>query len=396
MEICDILIDDDLEIQILDDKNNKDSTKTTPLKSVKETSQINPVQEYLSIQLNAVQSQIDQTVNNIEIIDSVTKEILSNLSNQAAYRADELFDLTDSDNDLFSSTGEPVIKNRKKKRRNKIFEKQRVIVVKDVWQRIVDDKWVIGVVIKSTTTCVLKEPTLYMCPIGHEDNCSGISAFWTLDNGLWLLAEDIDSMEELVATAVFDLPPFDADNTCHEVHGTIFCEFDGKLFQTPVPSVKLEPIAVVDGSCAVDFDQFKFSILTLKALSVDKVVVLPMNPNSNTGKRLMKFLETYAFQEIDKVCVVRDIGSLQYCILEVLQTTDDGDLKIFLSARSAGQLSTMVQLMREDFPELIDLEKQQMLDDAAEVLCEELQLYLTCDDEAKLQRARVKTDLLIP
>lgn len=52
--------------------------------------------------------------------------------------------------------------------------------------------------------------------------------------------------------------------------------------------------------------------------------------------------------------------------------------------------------MREDFPELLDLEKQQAVDEAAEALREELELYLTCNDVAKLQRARVKTDLLIP
>jgi hypothetical protein len=52
--------------------------------------------------------------------------------------------------------------------------------------------------------------------------------------------------------------------------------------------------------------------------------------------------------------------------------------------------------MRKDFPEIIDLQKQEFLEEAAKALYEELQLYLTCDDPHKLQQARIKTDLFIP
>lgn len=64
--------------------------------------------------------------------------------------------------------------------------------------------------------------------------------------------------------------------------------------------------------------------------------------------------------------------------------------------RSEAQLSAIVQLMHEYLPELLDVEKQQAVDEAAEALQQELQLYLTCNSAAELQRARIKTDLLIP
>lgn len=52
--------------------------------------------------------------------------------------------------------------------------------------------------------------------------------------------------------------------------------------------------------------------------------------------------------------------------------------------------------MRKDFPELVDVEKQQAVGEAYEALKDELALYLNCDDRTELQRARIKTDLLIP
>ena len=64
--------------------------------------------------------------------------------------------------------------------------------------------------------------------------------------------------------------------------------------------------------------------------------------------------------------------------------------------RSEAQLSILIQVVKEAFPEMLDVEKEQALDEAAEALKTEMQLYLTCDDPAQIQRARVTTDLLIP
>ena len=64
--------------------------------------------------------------------------------------------------------------------------------------------------------------------------------------------------------------------------------------------------------------------------------------------------------------------------------------------RSEAQLSILIQVVKEAFLEMLDEEKQQALDEAAEALKTEIQLYLTCDDPAQIQRARVTMVFLIP
>ncbi|XP_014218306.1 uncharacterized protein LOC106646704 [Copidosoma floridanum] len=398
MDVEEILIDDDdfddIDIEILNVGVNEDSPSPDKNKPIlkNETVHKNPVEEHLMKQLNCARNQIDQAKSNIEVIQNVTQRIVQNLSSKAAYRDNTS---SDSDGDVFSSCGEPIAKKKK----NKYYEKRQVLVVQKTWQRVIDDKWIIGVVLQSSTTCTLRDLTIYVSLKNREDDSHGVSVFWTLvDDTFWYPTEEIDSEEQLVATAVLDLPSFDAGARL-EAQGTVFCQFDDKLFQTPVPNVELTVHQTVDGTCAVDLedpDEAQFSILALKAISVDRVILLPWHQDSSIGKRLMKFLGKYAFKEICKVCVVRNTGSLQYCVLEVLPADEDGDVRVLLSARSEAQLSVVVQLLRMDFPEMIDVEKQQAMDEAAEVLRNELKLYLSCTDAVKLQRARIKTDLLIP
>ena len=56
----------------------------------------------------------------------------------------------------------------------------------------------------------------------------------------------------------------------------------------------------------------------------------------------------------------------------------------------------MIHALRENFPEIIDNEKETICEDALLALKEELALYLNCTDWVKIQNARMKTDLLIP
>lgn len=89
MDIDEILINDDLDIEILEVKSINDSASINSIRHQnvhKETPPSNPVEEHLIKQLNCVQNQIDQAKSNIEVIDNVTKQILANLSKQAAYR----------------------------------------------------------------------------------------------------------------------------------------------------------------------------------------------------------------------------------------------------------------------------------------------------------------------
>ncbi|KAL7286137.1 hypothetical protein TKK_0019580 [Trichogramma kaykai] len=247
---------------------------------------------------------------------------------------------------------------------------------------------------------VLKNPTMYICTKDKSrDSWHGLTAFWMLvDDTYWYPSEEVNPEEHIVATTVLNLPNF-LNVSSIEANGTIFCEFDDKLFQTRLPVIRLDVQDTVNGRCTIDLDDPQdapFSILALKAISVDRVVLLPVQTNSNTGKRLIDFLDEYNFKEVCKVCIVRDAGSLQYCLIEVLPAEDTTDIRLLISARSEAQLSVVVQLMIEAFPELLDVEKQQALDEAAEALRKEMELYLTCNDTVQIQRARVTTDLLIP
>ncbi|XP_011505466.1 PREDICTED: uncharacterized protein LOC105368200 [Ceratosolen solmsi marchali] len=146
MEIDSILDDDDLDIQILEVKNKKENApvETKPIIK-KSTLKINPVEEHLLKQLHCVHNQIEQAKNNIELIEAVTETTLDNLTAQSSYREDVS---SESDNDLYSSTGELYIKEKK----NKFYKKRRVLLVQDLWQRVFDNKWIIGLLVESTTS----------------------------------------------------------------------------------------------------------------------------------------------------------------------------------------------------------------------------------------------------
>ncbi|XP_011500668.1 PREDICTED: uncharacterized protein LOC105364447 [Ceratosolen solmsi marchali] len=243
---------------------------------------------------------------------------------------------------------------------------------------------------------VLKDPTIY-CSSVDNDDCHGVSIFWSLVDGtFWYPTEEIDSKEKVVGTVAFDLPSFDNKSEL-KMHGVVTCEFDDKTFQSKIFSIALSTEDMIDGSWHLNFcpASAESSILALKTISVDRLVILPVQPDSNTGKRLMRFLDKYEFKEVGKVCLVKKAGALQYCLLEVLPA-DDSDVRVLLSARSETQLSLLMTLMHKEFPEMLDIEKQELLEEAAEALREELQLYLTCNDPYQIKQARIKSDLLIP
>ncbi|XP_001602812.2 uncharacterized protein LOC100118950 [Nasonia vitripennis] len=392
MEVDPILSDDDIQILEVRDVNASTSQQS-PEPEVKRqvAPKSNPVEQNIVKQLNYVNDLLTQTRNNIKIIEDVTDSILNNISVKTSYQ--EGSSSSESDSDCYSSTGEPVIKKRK----NQLHEKQQVIKVNKVWQLVVDDKWIIGVVLQNATTCKLQEPTIYICHNNEEDS-NGVFVFWTLlDDKIWIPTDEIGPQEEVIATVVLDLPSFD-EKPVVQAHGTVFCQFDDKLFQTALPDLELGVENTVDGSCDIDLEdenRAQASVLALKAISVDRVVLLPMQVNAGTRKRLTKFLDAYSFTEVCKVCVTRNVGALQYCLLEVLPI-EDADIRVLLSARSEAQLSAIVQLMHEYLPELLDVEKQQAVDEAADALQRELQLYLTCNSTAELQRAKIRSDLLIP
>lgn len=49
---------------------------------------------------------------------------------------------------MYACTGEPIIRIKK----NTFFKRRQLLEIVETWQRIIDDKWIIGVVMKSSTT----------------------------------------------------------------------------------------------------------------------------------------------------------------------------------------------------------------------------------------------------
>ncbi|KAK2580790.1 hypothetical protein KPH14_011525 [Odynerus spinipes] len=73
------------------------------------TSKCNPIEEHLMKQLNAIQSRIDKTKNEIEETEQTVKQISNTLLSKAVTGQDTS---PDSNSDLYTIEGEPVIKNK--------------------------------------------------------------------------------------------------------------------------------------------------------------------------------------------------------------------------------------------------------------------------------------------
>lgn len=389
MDIDSILSSSGLDLDIHDGNDEEcDSISIHSAATTKLPRQNNPVEEHLNVQLNCIQNQIDIINSNIEVVKNVTGNTIKSVAAQAIYNEDSN---SESDNDLYTSNGEPILKKRKKK-----YEKSKVLVIHNTWQKVIDDKWIIGVELENTMSCVLKDPTIYICLKDGKNAYTGVSVFWflvenqTSEKQFWYPTNEI--YDKVVATAVLDLPTFDSVSQI-ETHGIVICENDDKLYQTPLPEMILTVENTVNGSLSINFDgnDAENSLLALKVISIDRVFIIP----GADEKSLRKFLKTYEYDDICNVCILRKLGSLQNCILEIYPPQFD-DLQVLISARSEAQLTAVVQLLKKEYPEVFDPEKQQMIDEAAEALEEELKCYLNLSDKAAIQRAKVKSDLLIP
>ncbi|KAG7197565.1 hypothetical protein KM043_001321 [Ampulex compressa] len=107
-------------------------------------SKTNPIEEHLREQLSDVQNRIKRVDNNIEEIQGETQLILKALHSRVIHGRDTS---SDSDSDLYTLDGCPLIK----KKRHKANRHPQILVVRNKWQRIVCDKWVLGVTLQNTS-----------------------------------------------------------------------------------------------------------------------------------------------------------------------------------------------------------------------------------------------------
>lgn len=109
MEADSTLKDDDLDVQMLEKKDDDESmdddclsirSTDTMVRERRKKPRSNPVEECCIQQLHSAQAKVHEVCSNIEMIDGFTNKVLDTLSTKAAYREDASSE-SDSDVSLY-------------------------------------------------------------------------------------------------------------------------------------------------------------------------------------------------------------------------------------------------------------------------------------------------------
>ncbi|XP_053594415.1 uncharacterized protein LOC128667611 [Microplitis demolitor] len=372
-------IDDDEDIfEISDDEST--GNKEIPCS-------YNPIDDHLMKQLNDVKDCISKVKKETENVQSLGNKIINKLYKKCQYVVD---DESSDDDELYDANSEPVIKRKKMTK-----EYQEPLVVTDVWQRIIDDKWVIGVDLENNSQRVLEKPRLFIM-ISGERVIKGVTSFWEIINdSLWNRTRELHpESDEIVATAVLDLPTF--NDTCQvKVYGTVSYTMDEIQLQAPINFLTLTTTQAIDKSLtprhAKDLHR---SVVAMKAAAIEKIIALPLY-GEGRGIRILSFIESKDFKEIlSDVHVSKNPEIFRHCLIEILSV--DNAVTMRISARSTAQLNILTHMLRAEFPDASETGKPDKVADAMAALEKELELKLGCDEPMELLKAKVVTDLLIP
>lgn len=350
------------------------------------TSNNNPVEEYLMKQLSNVETRIEKANDDIKIVQDTTKHILKSLYYEAEYGESIT---SDSDSDLYTIDGEPVVKKKQKRQKP-----DQVLIVQNNWKCVLCDKWIIGIVVRNASIKTLTNVQLYTS-VDQLEEIAGFSMIWYLMDGtFWCKTDTVKSRQQVVATVVLDLPNFRKDSFC-EAYGTISYEIDEKRYQTPIPVIRLGIDDTLDNNCGLKFSaNLDRAILALKSASVERIVSLRIEGNHERGERLLGFLQEKSFKEISAdVYVAKATGSLMHCLIEILPIVE-GEARLRIFSRSLHQMNILLRLLRDQFPDIIVQHDDNSVY-AAMALLEELKLYLKDASSIERQMARIRTDLLI-
>ncbi|KAG7197563.1 hypothetical protein KM043_001319 [Ampulex compressa] len=243
----------------------------------------------------------------------------------------------------------------------------------------------------------LCNPKFYI-DVKNEEVVQGTSAFWQLaESASWRRTDAIaPKSQNLVATVALELPSF-AREFFAAAYGTITYEIGERNYQTPVESVMLSAEETIDGPYALKFSMdIEQSVLAIKSVSFERTVIVELQSDPGRGARILEFLNETSFQEVcPRVYVVMAPGSLMYSLIEALPT-DDGEASLRISTRSIVQMNILLRLLRDEFPDIAVKEEDGNCVAAAMALIEELELHLSGANAAKIQRAKMYTDLHIP
>ncbi|KAK0163169.1 hypothetical protein PV327_006877 [Microctonus hyperodae] len=354
------------------------------------SSSCNPVDDYLIKQLHDVQDRIEQVNKETLNVQSTTKKILLKLYEQCRYFDDN--DSSDSDDEWYDENGKPVAKRKKIQ-----IIHEPLLEVTNIWQRIIDDKWVIGVDLKNNSERIIQAPKFYVM-IKNENELKGVISLWQMNNNLlWNRITNLSGeCEKIAATAVLNLPNFQ-NTSSFTGFGTIIYQLDGKELQTPIGTFELNASQAADKLLMPRFaPDFDATILAIKAVSIEKIITISLEQEPNCGVKLLEFLERNDFiQVMPDVHMSNNPEIFRHCIFEILSLTDKL-IKLRISTRSMAQLNIILHMVGNEFPDTTETARVDKIIDGVIALENELKLKLECDEPTQLLNARIATDLLIP
>ncbi|XP_011871300.1 PREDICTED: uncharacterized protein LOC105563907 [Vollenhovia emeryi] len=357
---------------------------------------VNPVEEHLLQVLADVQNRIDVTASEVALRRANTACVLNALERRAVYAEDAS---SDSDRELYTAEGEPVIKRQ---RHSRTSSREKVLELISQWQCVLQNKWIIGVELVNRSCCTLLNPRYYphMLPTRDEESF-GESTFWKGERSL--CTEKVHSIQPgaVVATLVLDLPMFDQGPVV-KCLGLISYEINETQFQVPVPPIHLSIGETIDRSCIKFLDENdNGAILALKSTSaIERIVNVQFTSRQDDqtgfGNQLFRFFTAKIFIKIrDNVFWVKEHGSLMYCLVEI-QSIDADKATIRIFARSVNQFNIILHLLQDEFSVVSVAEETDDCVEAAMALIRELEMIRENKSSHEIQEARMITDLLIP
>ncbi|XP_046750457.1 uncharacterized protein LOC124413748 [Diprion similis] len=362
--------------------------------------ELNPIKDHLLKQLNEVEDRLEGKKKEIEETDVLKDKILRKFSSRAFYGPNSS---SDSDSDLFTINGEPIVKRRRKSERLK----EQPLVVKDTWQHITDEKWIVGIILQNTSNRDLFELDAHVA-IKDVQEFHGVSTFWSKDpKSFWWRTDLADSgiSGELAATVVVDLPRF-TDSPIAQLFGTITYDLDGVQMQTLIPTLTLCVDDVLEdkhdlnllcesnGDANTARNKKIQAILSAKSISIDKKIEFRLNePLIGDLKDL---LDNIGFTEILPKVFTGRTSHMDRCILE-LKSASHLKCRSVICARSISQLNILLHLLHKVLPKETSVNFKNVVN-AEEVITaleDELNSYMEPENAFKIQKAIAKSDLMI-
>ncbi|XP_043666476.1 uncharacterized protein LOC122628332 [Vespula pensylvanica] len=358
-----------------------DKDEDACISTITSRKELNPIKEHLAKQLNSIQYRIDRAKNELEEIKETVQHISNNLLHKAIFGQDKS---VDSDNDLYTVEGEPVLKKKHEEDKPCNF-----LVLKEQWQYVLFDKWIIGVVLQNVSFQTLNELRFYAFPKGTSEIHGVVSAFWEEENDLWKRVNAILSKRDnVVATLVLDPMDFN-ENTLVQIYGTISYENLDMELQIAVPVVTFTSRDILRGTYKLNYSQQpKYAVLALKSVFVETILELPYQFDSENFVDLLRCLDAKKIVK-NAYCVE---NTEYHAVIETLSAN-----KIKISAKTMSRLKLILRIIQDESSiPITKLEEFSCVEEAAEALIEELETYLGDPNLARIQRARIKSDLLIP